>query len=71
MKNSSYTHNGSFRRSFFGLLKAVFMCAAYGALWIGIIFRTCSWGVPLIVCGGAAVLLSLFLFAVIPLSRIK
>lgn len=71
MKISSYTHNGSFRRSFFGLLKAVFMCAAYGALWIGIIFRNCSWGVPLIVCGAAAVILSLFLFAVIPLSRIK
>ncbi len=32
MKNSAYTHNGSFRRSFFGLVKAIFMCAAYGAL---------------------------------------
>ena len=47
MKNSAYTHNGSFRRSFFGLMKAIFMCAAYGALWVGIIFRTYSWGVPL------------------------
>ena len=62
---------GTFFKNIGLLLRCLFASLSFATLWVGIALHAHTYGVFLIIIGALAVILSLFMNIILPISRLK